>query len=173
MPPRRTSVREFVYYEYAKLITQAAKGPRPEATAGKKPRAAWWGFVACTYRKLQDGTIHPSNVARENKLLVKADNACAYCGATEGLQWDHIIPKSRGGPDTIDNLVLACGPCNAEKGARDPIEWCRPMRRLVPRVVMGKFLKLVLARNAEAGTLDDPLPHHDDGRRNWIAAFEN
>jgi hypothetical protein len=38
-------------------------------------------------------------------------------------QIDHVIPKSRGGSNKIDNLVLACGKCNASKNARTPEEW--------------------------------------------------
>lgn len=30
---------------------------------------------------------------------------------------DHVVAKANGGPDTIDNLVAACGPCNLSKGA--------------------------------------------------------
>lgn len=36
---------------------------------------------------------------------------------------DHVLPRSRGGSDSLHNLVLACGPCNGRKGARTPGEW--------------------------------------------------
>lgn len=42
---------------------------------------------------------------------------CHYCGA-EGNTVDHIVPRSKGGTDDLDNLVTACNPCNASKGAR-------------------------------------------------------
>lgn len=35
-----------------------------------------------------------------------------------GLELDHVIPESAGGPATADNIVLACRPCNRRKGAR-------------------------------------------------------
>lgn len=48
--------------------------------------------------------------------------ACRYCGATAAsgvqLHADHVIPRSAGGPDTLDNLVTACAGCNFGKGAR-------------------------------------------------------
>lgn len=54
-------------------------------------------------------------------------NRCIYCGATDlPLTLDHVVPRSRGGPDTIDNLVPACLPCNCAKGARTPSEWGVP-----------------------------------------------
>jgi 5-methylcytosine-specific restriction endonuclease McrA len=42
-------------------------------------------------------------------------NKCVYCGASENLTVDHVIPKSRGGHHTWDNLVTACMKCNNKK----------------------------------------------------------
>ena len=48
---------------------------------------------------------------------------CAYCGATEQIEIEHVIPYSRGGKTEPDNLVPACSPCNKSKGAKTPAEW--------------------------------------------------
>lgn len=40
---------------------------------------------------------------------------CVYCGSTENLQLDHIIPFSRGGATTLENMQLLCQKCNLEK----------------------------------------------------------
>jgi 5-methylcytosine-specific restriction endonuclease McrA len=42
--------------------------------------------------------------------------ACQYCGAREDLTFDHVVPRSRGGQTTWDNVVAACSPCNLRKG---------------------------------------------------------
>jgi 5-methylcytosine-specific restriction endonuclease McrA len=49
---------------------------------------------------------------------------CQYCGKNcshEQLTIDHVVPKSRGGATSWDNVVAACYPCNTDKGA-DAIE---------------------------------------------------
>jgi hypothetical protein len=52
------------------------------------------------------------------------DIECAYCGTADGpFHRDHVVPRSRGGPDTPSNLVMACAPCNLHKSASLPSEW--------------------------------------------------
>ena len=46
--------------------------------------------------------------------------ACQYCGDRDDLTFDHILPRSRGGHTTWDNVVAACSPCNLHKGDSPP-----------------------------------------------------
>ena len=46
----------------------------------------------------------------------------SYCGQKKNLTIDHIIPKSRGGQNTWENLVTCCSPCNRLKSNRTPEE---------------------------------------------------
>ena len=48
--------------------------------------------------------------------------ACQYCGNREELTFDHLLPLSRGGRTTWDNVVAACAICNLKKGGRLPGE---------------------------------------------------
>lgn len=45
---------------------------------------------------------------------------CQYCSNRKDLTIDHIIPRSKGGKNTWDNLVTACQACNSRKGNYTP-----------------------------------------------------
>jgi hypothetical protein len=62
----------------------------------------------------QRGTLHGYEV--KEYLLERDGRKCAYCKAENTpLEIEHVIPKSRGGSNRIDNLTLACRPCNQKK----------------------------------------------------------
>lgn len=54
---------------------------------------------------------------------------CAYCGSTARLEKEHVIPLSRGGRDTVGNVVPACHPRNRAKAAKTITEWRAQQRR--------------------------------------------
>jgi 5-methylcytosine-specific restriction endonuclease McrA len=73
---------------------------------------------------------HPSNwpdgrwATVRKAVLARDGEVCSYCGTTAGpFDVDHVVPRSRGGTNSADNLVVACAPCNRSKGARTPEEW--------------------------------------------------
>lgn len=41
---------------------------------------------------------------------------CKHCGGTTSLSLDHIVPVSRGGGNTLENIQVLCKPCNSKKG---------------------------------------------------------
>ena len=58
-------------------------------------------------------------------IFARDDNRCQYCGkkfSTVELSLDHVIPRSRGGRTSWDNVVCSCTRCNAKKGGRLPEE---------------------------------------------------
>lgn len=63
-------------------------------------------------------------LSRRNVFL-RDDYTCQYCGRTPDvseLNLDHVIPRSRGGPATWENLVTSCRTCNLRKGNATPEE---------------------------------------------------
>src|SRR5438477_722223 len=52
-------------------------------------------------------------------ILLRDDETCQYCGKrSRDLTLDHVIPRSRGGTSTWENLVASCKVCNGKKGNR-------------------------------------------------------
>jgi 5-methylcytosine-specific restriction endonuclease McrA len=60
----------------------------------------------------------------KKNVLIRDDHACQYCGGhgERMMTVDHVIPKSRGGESTWENLVCACMRCNNRKNNRIPQE---------------------------------------------------
>jgi hypothetical protein len=55
---------------------------------------------------------------------MKVTRSCSYCSrADRPIHLDHVVPRSRGGPDAPRNLVTACESCNMAKGDLLPSEW--------------------------------------------------
>lgn len=107
------------------------------------------------FKKLQSGEIEWSSSIREYIREREMPNQCIYCGSIENLSCDHLIPRSRGGPDTADNVVMACKRFNSSKGDKGVYEWFKLDRRYeIPRIVEGKYLKLLYRLHSERGTLD-------------------
>ena len=64
--------------------------------------------------------IKPSeypNFTRFNVFL-RDKFTCQYCGAHKNLTFDHLVPKSKGGITSWENVVTACMCCNVKKGNR-------------------------------------------------------
>ncbi len=70
-----------------------------------------------------------SRIALSRRNIMKRDGQlCQYCGVKGDLTLDHVMPRSRGGKDTWENLVTACNTCNVKKGNRTPDEANMPLR---------------------------------------------
>lgn len=93
---------------------------------------------------------------RMRNMLRKHGKFCRYCDVemTKDIRdrapsRDHIIPLSRGGPDTFENIAMACRACNEEKGSLTAEEY-------------------VAWKAGLASRLDFPAGH----KRRWLALKE-
>ncbi|MFN6567531.1 HNH endonuclease [Dendronalium sp. ChiSLP03b] len=55
---------------------------------------------------------------RSKEIFRRDNHTCQYCGNTKRLTIDHVIPRSKGGTHTWDNVVTACEKCNSTKSDR-------------------------------------------------------
>ncbi len=90
-------------------------------------------YIKLPYAKLMQ--TKPSR-----SMIYKRDgHKCQYCGSTKELTIDHIIPRSRGGEDSWENLVVACMPCNSRKSDK-LLEETNLKLRTIPRKPINKML---------------------------------
>ena len=86
------------------------------------------------------------------RILMRDRYRCQYCG-TKGtavdLSLDHIMPRSRGGRTTPDNLCVACKACNSRKGNRTPAEARMPLLS-EPSALMYDLDRVALRHAAES-----------------------
>jgi 5-methylcytosine-specific restriction endonuclease McrA len=62
---------------------------------------------------------HQTRALSRKNILLRDRNTCQYCGCiltTGDLTLDHVLPRSRGGLSTWENLVACCHDCNRRKG---------------------------------------------------------
>ncbi|MDX2025255.1 HNH endonuclease [Microcella sp.] len=79
---------------------------------------------------------HTRQVPLTRRGVLRRDgNRCAYCGGN-ATTIDHVVPRSRGGADTWENLVACCLKCNNIKSDRTPAEM-RWTLRVVPKAPHG------------------------------------
>ena len=77
--------------------------------------------------RLTDCDRGPRQGLRFNRrnVFARDGNQCQYCGRgfpTSELSLDHVVPRSRGGVTSWENIVCACVACNVRKGGRTPHE---------------------------------------------------
>ncbi len=79
------------------------------------------------FKNLSRVKFNRSNVFYRDK------NTCQYCGdkfKDSELTFDHVMPRSRGGLTTWQNIVSACMDCNNKKDSKTPEEWGRKLLKI-------------------------------------------
>ncbi|MFA4890885.1 MAG: HNH endonuclease [Candidatus Gracilibacteria bacterium] len=145
MPPSAVrTVRDQIYWQYAKLISKSAG-------FGIDSR----GFQMQKFMELRDGKIQWSSTVREWLKENEKPNQCIYCKEARDLTVEHILPRSCGGPDITDNTIRVCKRCNSSKGGKRLYEWIGYEKKdNVPRIAEGKYLKLLYELHSQKETLE-------------------
>jgi exonuclease III len=93
---------------------------------------------------LETGKMKIGSIFDDEKEKMKSDTCCCFCGSTENLSIDHLIPRKKGGIDEGDNLILACRSCNSSKGKKDLMEWYDFKGEFPPLLIFRRYLKLLI-----------------------------
>jgi CRISPR/Cas system Type II protein with McrA/HNH and RuvC-like nuclease domain len=80
--------------------------------------------------------------ANRTRIYKRDGYECAYCGSKKSLTLDHVIPKSRGGTNSWENLVTSCFSCNLKKANRTPEEAKMKMNHIpfVPSIMNDNYV---------------------------------
>lgn len=70
------------------------------------------------YRARKNGALGHFTDQEWRDLCAQYGNVCLACGSSAPLTADHVVPLTRGGSDTIDNIQPLCAVCNSKKRAR-------------------------------------------------------
>lgn len=147
---------EFVNFSFDEWIKACGDGGMMEPYRNGDPliHTSRIRFVAPRVIRLTNSNYSPSGrkqlrPTRKN-ILIRDEYTCQYCRrklSVSQLNLDHVIPKSRGGRMTWDNLVACCLRCNTRKGNRLPQEAGMRLVRQPSRPSPATFFLMKLDRH--------------------------
>ncbi len=163
MPDRDVrTIRDLIWYQYAKIIARSAMGPEAKQNA--------YGFIKKTFLDLKNNAKTWSDILREDKQFAQAEKRCIYCGSSDNLEWEHIVPRTIRTNKRcfacervhgIHNQIWACRDCNGakkQKGLytfwqeRHPDD--RKFYDHIPALLEKKYLKTIYYCHECNGTLE-------------------
>ena len=98
----------------AELLEHASWELRSEHTSMPRPVV----IRLVTYVNVPRDT-HRRKITRR-AVFARDGWTCQYCGSRSNLTVDHVIPRSKGGASSWENIVASCAPCNRRKGDHLP-----------------------------------------------------
>ena len=102
--------------EKAEIIEHAARELHSATTTIARPVV----IRLVSYVRIPRDT-HRRKITRR-AVFARDDWTCQYCGSRSNLTVDHVVPRSKGGASSWDNIVASCAPCNRRKGDALPTQ---------------------------------------------------
>ena len=151
IPNKVETNRDLFCHQYARLMHLSS-------SISKSNRYMGWLYWT-KYDELVNDDISMSSIVMENKYQLNEDfGRCVYCNRQKKTTFDHVIPVSENGANTVDNMVPSCQSCNSSKGNKNVIDWHQEHALSIDRLVLGKYIKQKLKEFEEENTLDDEMP---------------
>jgi 5-methylcytosine-specific restriction endonuclease McrA len=123
-------------------VAQRTLAGRPRAYPHAVPVSNSRRARAARRRKRRVAAVVNDLTEQQWAAIRRAWDGCAYCGkAAAALQRDCVMAISRGGRYTVDNVVPACGACNASKCNDEVTAWMR-RKRLDERLFLQRYVQI-------------------------------
>lgn len=152
---------EYLYWSYANLQML-----HYAMSAGKHSYDRMCFMIrAKAFKAYKEGRWNIHDLLEINVAKIQQNNYCWYCGKeTEPskLTKDHVFPRSKGGDNDMDNIIMVCKNCNSSKGDMDLFEWYTEVRKEWPPFnVLVHYLKNIYLYAIDANLLDLQLEELD------------
>ena len=113
---------EYIYWSYANLQML-----HYAVTAGKRKYDRMCYMIRSkAFKAYKEGRWNIHDLLEFNVEKIRQNNYCWYCGKElepSKLTKDHVFPRSKGGDNDMDNIIMVCKTCNSSKGDMDLFEW--------------------------------------------------
>ena len=149
-----TTIGESLYWSYANLGMME----KTLECKLKRPSRLQYMIRSKLYAGLRNGSMQVRGFFDDEKLKIKFSGFCWYCGTTETLSVDHIIPQSKGGLHGGENLIYSCRRCNSSKRSTDLLTWMQTRNQFPPLYLLRRYLKIVIEHCKQHDLMAVPLP---------------
>lgn len=145
---------EYLYWSYANLQKMCYA-----VNAGKaKYDRMCYMIRAKAFKAYKEGRWNIHDLLDFNVEKIRQNNYCWYCGKEMEplkLTKDHVFPRSKGGDNDMDNIIMVCKTCNSSKGDMDLFEWYAEVRKEWPPInVFVHYMKNIYLYSVENGLMD-------------------
>ena len=117
------------------------------------------------FKAYKEGRWNIHDLFDYNIMKIKQNDYCWYCEQKmepSKLTKDHVFPRSKGGVNDLDNIIMVCQTCNSSKGNMDLFEWYKEVRKEWPPLnVIVHYLKNIYLYSLENNLLEKRLEDLD------------
>ena len=116
--------KEIMSSDY-KVCNKCKKSKSRDSFYLDRGRTAWWRKECHSAYKIDKELRFIAFKQQESTVEQTASHKCVKCLGPLGSTWhaDHIVPRSLGGEDSVDNIQIMCVGCNITKGNRESIDY--------------------------------------------------
>ena len=153
---------EYLYWSYANLqmLHYAIKEGKH-----KYDRMCFM-IRAKAFKAYNDGKWNIHDLMEFNVSKIQHNNYCWYCGKEmkpTNLTKDHVFPRSKGGNNDMDNIIMVCKACNSSKGNMDLFKWYTTVRKEWPPIdILIHYLKNIYLYSIDNGLMEKQFEELDN-----------